>query len=57
MPTEGLAPGVDIFFGDSAYARANVGDGLTVRIPVPVPQDGSAPKVHFNQGFVLFSQC
>jgi len=48
IPEGGLADGVEIFLGDSAYARAMLDDGIAVRIPTPLPENGERPKVRFT---------
>jgi len=51
VPEGGLNPPKEIFLADSAYNRADIGAGIQVRTPVPLPEDGSAPKV---RDFFLF---
>jgi hypothetical protein len=45
IPKEGFPEGKEIFLGDSAYTRAALAAGVQVRTPVPLPVDGSLPKV------------
>ena len=42
-----MNPAKEIFLADSAYTRADIGAGIKVRTPVPLPEDGSAPTVWF----------
>lgn len=46
-----MNPAKEIFLADSAYTKAEIGSGIKVRTPVPLPEDGSAPTV-WNLFFV-----
>lgn len=51
IPPEGLNPPTEIFLGDSAYTRANLDNGILVRTPTFLPEDGSALKVRICNSF------
>lgn len=49
-------PEATIFLGDSAYHRSNVKGVMGIGRPVPLPKDGSQPKVNNNHLFIPISE-
>jgi hypothetical protein len=52
IPKEGFEEGKKVFLGDSAYTKAKLPDGVQVQTPVPLPEDGSLPKVSVGGSFL-----
>lgn len=54
IPKGGFAEGKEVFLGDSAYTRAKLPDGVQVRCPVSLPEDGTLPKVFLCGSFLQY---